>query len=72
MTHIDDGAIEAVGALYDELGLTGDVLDLEGLTEVAQVLVLDSRQGARQLGKRLLVLLLLGEQASKMEARLRE
>jgi hypothetical protein len=26
--HIDDGAIEAVGALYDELGLTGDVLDL--------------------------------------------
>jgi SAM-dependent methyltransferase len=28
VTHIDDGAIEAVGALYDELGLTGDVLDL--------------------------------------------
>ena len=28
VTHIDDGAIEAVGSLYDELGLTGDVLDL--------------------------------------------
>jgi hypothetical protein len=28
VTHIDDGAIEAVGRLYDELGLTGDVLDL--------------------------------------------
>jgi SAM-dependent methyltransferase len=28
VTHIDDGAIEAGGALYDELGLTGDVLDL--------------------------------------------
>jgi SAM-dependent methyltransferase len=28
VTHIDDGAIAAVGALYDELGLTGDVLDL--------------------------------------------
>src|SRR5688572_11288840 len=28
VTHIDDGAIEAVGALYDELALTGDVLDL--------------------------------------------
>ena len=26
--HIDDGAIAAVGELYDELGLTGDVLDL--------------------------------------------
>ena len=26
--HIDDGAIAAVGALYAELGLTGDVLDL--------------------------------------------
>src|SRR3954462_7859803 len=26
--HIDDGAIRAVGALYHELGLTGDVLDL--------------------------------------------
>lgn len=28
VTHIDDGAIEAVGALYEELGLAGDVLDL--------------------------------------------
>ena len=28
MTHIDDGAIAAVGALYDELGITGAVLDL--------------------------------------------
>lgn len=28
VTHIDDGAIAAVGALYGELGLTGDVLDL--------------------------------------------
>jgi SAM-dependent methyltransferase len=30
VTHIDDGAIAAVGALYDELGITGDVLDLMG------------------------------------------
>ena len=28
MQHIDDGAIAAVGDLYDELGLSGDVLDL--------------------------------------------
>ena len=28
VTHIDDGAIEAVGDLYAELGLGGDVLDL--------------------------------------------
>jgi hypothetical protein len=28
VTHIDDGAIAAVGALYDELGLYGDVLDV--------------------------------------------
>jgi SAM-dependent methyltransferase len=28
VTHIDDGAIDAVGALYDELGLTGHVLDI--------------------------------------------
>ena len=28
VTHIDDGAIAAVGELYDELGLDGDVLDL--------------------------------------------
>jgi SAM-dependent methyltransferase len=28
VTHIDDDAIAAVGALYDELGITGDVLDL--------------------------------------------
>lgn len=28
LTHIDDRAIEAVGDLYDELGLTGDVLDI--------------------------------------------
>jgi SAM-dependent methyltransferase len=26
--HIDDGAIAAVGAFYDEVGVTGDVLDL--------------------------------------------
>ncbi len=30
VTHIDDDAIAAVGALYDELGLAGDVLDLMG------------------------------------------
>jgi SAM-dependent methyltransferase len=28
VTHIDDDAIAAVGALYDELGITGEVLDL--------------------------------------------
>jgi SAM-dependent methyltransferase len=28
VTHIDAGAIDAVGALYDELGINGDVLDL--------------------------------------------
>jgi SAM-dependent methyltransferase len=28
VTHIDDAAIDAVGDLYDELGLTGRVLDL--------------------------------------------
>jgi SAM-dependent methyltransferase len=28
VTHIDDDAIAAVGALYEELGLTGEVLDL--------------------------------------------
>jgi SAM-dependent methyltransferase len=28
VTHIDEGAIDAVGALYDELGLDGAVLDL--------------------------------------------
>ena len=28
VTHIDDQAIAAVGALYQELGLTGEVLDL--------------------------------------------
>jgi SAM-dependent methyltransferase len=28
VTHIDEGAIAAVGALYDELGIDGDVLDL--------------------------------------------
>jgi SAM-dependent methyltransferase len=30
VTHIDDGAIAAVGDLYDELGLAGSVLDLMG------------------------------------------
>jgi SAM-dependent methyltransferase len=30
VTHIDDGAIAAVGQLYDELGVDGDVLDLMG------------------------------------------
>jgi SAM-dependent methyltransferase len=30
VTHIDDGAIDAVGALYAELGVRGDVLDLMG------------------------------------------
>ena len=30
VTHIDDHAIAAVGALYDELGITGQVLDLMG------------------------------------------
>lgn len=28
VTHIDDDAVAAVGALYDELGLDGEVLDL--------------------------------------------
>ena len=28
VTHIDDAAIDAVGELYDELGIDGDVLDL--------------------------------------------
>ena len=28
VTHIDDGAIAAVGELYEELGIDGDVLDL--------------------------------------------
>lgn len=28
VTHIDHGAIDAVGALYEELELTGDVLDI--------------------------------------------
>jgi SAM-dependent methyltransferase len=28
VTHIDDGAIAAVGDLYEELGINGDVLDL--------------------------------------------
>jgi SAM-dependent methyltransferase len=28
VTHIDDGAIAAVGELYEELGLDGDVVDL--------------------------------------------
>ncbi len=28
MHHIDDRAVDAVGALYEELGVTGDVLDL--------------------------------------------
>jgi SAM-dependent methyltransferase len=28
VTHIDDGAIAAVGALYEELGIDGEVLDL--------------------------------------------
>ena len=30
VTHIDDQAIALVGALYDELGITGEVLDLMG------------------------------------------
>jgi SAM-dependent methyltransferase len=30
VTHIDDDAIDAVGALYDELDLDGEVLDLMG------------------------------------------
>ena len=30
MTHIDDAAISAVGVLYDELAVTGTVLDLMG------------------------------------------
>jgi hypothetical protein len=30
VTHIDDEAIAAVGALYDELGIAGTVLDLMG------------------------------------------
>ncbi|MGE3835779.1 MAG: class I SAM-dependent methyltransferase [Acidimicrobiia bacterium] len=30
VTHIDDGAIAAVGDLYEELGLDGEVLDLMG------------------------------------------
>jgi SAM-dependent methyltransferase len=30
VTHIDDGAIAAVGALYEALGIRGDTLDLMG------------------------------------------
>ncbi len=30
VTHIDDAAIDAVGDLYEELGIVGDVLDLMG------------------------------------------
>ncbi len=30
VTHIDDAAIEAVGELYEELGIGGEVLDLMG------------------------------------------
>jgi SAM-dependent methyltransferase len=30
VTHIDDGAIAAVGELYEELGIDGDVVDLMG------------------------------------------
>jgi SAM-dependent methyltransferase len=30
VTHIDEGAIAAVGALYEELAITGEVLDLMG------------------------------------------
>jgi SAM-dependent methyltransferase len=30
VTHIDDQAIATIGALYDELGIGGDVLDLMG------------------------------------------
>src|SRR5579864_6664853 len=30
VTHIDDDAVQAVGALYQELGITGTVLDLMG------------------------------------------
>lgn len=30
VTHIDDAAIDAVGGLYEELGLDGEVLDLMG------------------------------------------
>ena len=30
MTHIDDTAIAVVGAVYEELGITGNVLDLMG------------------------------------------
>ena len=30
VTHIDEGAIAAVGVLYEQLGLTGEVLDLMG------------------------------------------
>jgi SAM-dependent methyltransferase len=30
VTHIDEGAIAAVGDLYEELGIDGDVLDLMG------------------------------------------
>ena len=30
VTHIDDAAIEAVGILYEELGIDGEVLDLMG------------------------------------------
>ena len=30
VTHIDDAAIAAVGALYDDLAIAGTVLDLMG------------------------------------------
>lgn len=53
VTHIDDRAIAAVGALYDELGLTGRVLDLMSswishfVTPPAQLVVLG--MNAREL-----------------------
>lgn len=53
MTHIDDRAIAAVGALYERLGLTGSVLDLMSswishfVTKPAELVVLG--MNAREL-----------------------
>jgi hypothetical protein len=54
VTHIDEGSIAAVGALYDELGIDGRVLDLMGswvshLTVVpAHLTVLGTRSNWRR------------------------
>ena len=55
VTHIDDGAIEAVGALYDELGLSGDVLEV-GAWQGGSAWPLAKLVEASGSGKRVLLL----------------